>query len=118
MPNDQFDDETIDPLDEENDEDTDEPAGESVRGIASDEDDSLFDEDDEDELDDEALDEEDATDEVGSEGGSPGDTAARRTARVGQTQGSEATETWKPLDNEPVADDTRDSGGAPRRRTP
>lgn len=98
------------------DEPTDEPTpGESIADIGED-DESLFDEDD-DTLDDGAIEDEDTTEEVGSEGGSPGGAVTRRGGHVGDTRGSEATSTWGPLDNEPVSAATRDDTGARRRPT-
>jgi hypothetical protein len=84
---------------------------EDIVGIADDEEDELegFDEDDTDE---EALGHAEFTAEVGSEGGSPGEAVelarARGAERAEQPRGSEATETWRPAENEELTIDRRD----------
>ena len=90
-------------------------------GDVRDEDDDELDEDEEDEVVD--PDEEIATqgsreptDEVGSEGGSPGDTVERTRARGGLGRGSEATTTWeRGLD---ATHELRDEHDVPAKRTP
>ncbi len=72
-----------------------------------------------DELDDdvEGADDE-PTGEIGSEGGSPGDSVGVTRSRVGSTRGSEATETWSPDQDDTTATPRTDDTDRSRRRTP
>jgi hypothetical protein len=57
------------------------------------------------------------TGEVGSEGGSPGETVVTR-RRKEQVKGSEAGETWNPEQTETETVDTVGDEGQPRKRNP
>jgi hypothetical protein len=96
---------------ESNAPDTDEEA----RGLADDE----FEDSDEEDVEDEEQFEanERLTGEVGSEGGSPGETVV--TQRRGEAvRGSEAGETWSPEQNETRNVERVGEEGAPKRRNP
>jgi hypothetical protein len=83
---------------------------EDVVGAADEEGDEL--DDLEDEMDEESLSHADFTAEVGSEGGSPGEAVelarARGEERGAEPRGSEATETWRPAENDELTVDRRD----------
>jgi hypothetical protein len=104
-------------------------AGEDDADEAGDEeDDDILDEEDdevEDEEDDEVEEEGDEqattsretlTGEVGSEGGSPGETVLRRRSRAGLGHGSEATTTWQGGDD--ALEELEDEEGVPVKRAP
>jgi hypothetical protein len=60
---------------------------------------------------------EDVTGEVGSEGGSPGETVVTRRRGDG-VRGSEAGETWSPEQDDTGTVDRVGEDGAPKRRSP
>lgn len=102
---------------ERDDLDRDAPAdGEDVRGS---EDDEFEEEGDEDDLEDEEQYDADErlTGEVGSEGGSPGETVVTRRPSE-QVRGSEAGETWSPSQDETKAVERVGEDGAPKKRNP
>jgi hypothetical protein len=89
---------------------------EETRGM---EDDDDFEEGDEEDLEDEEQYEADEglTGEVGSEGGSPGETVVTR-RRGEQVRGSEAGETWNPGQEKTKAVERVGEQGQPRKRNP
>ncbi len=102
--------------DQERDPNPDSPrADEDTRGLEDDD----FEEGDEEDLEDEEQYDADErlTGEVGSEGGSPGETVAtrRRGERVG---GSEAGETWSPEQDDTKVVERVGENNAPRKRNP
>ena len=89
---------------------------EDVVGMEDEEDDDEF-EDVDDEFDEEPRNRE-ATDEVGDEGGSPGESMRKAQSRLARAGGSEAGETWRPSEGEQEIVDDRGEGGRPIRRAP
>jgi hypothetical protein len=92
------------------------PADEEERGFE--EDDDVEDTDEEDLEDEEQYEaNERVTGEVGSEGGSPGETVVTR-RRGERVKGSEATETWKPEQDETKTVERVGEEGQPLKRNP
>lgn len=92
------------------------PTDEEARGF-EDEDFEEADDVEDQNVDDEFDPNEEPTKEVGSEGGSPGDTVATR--RQGeQVRGSEKSETWSPEQDESKTVERVGDEGQPRRRNP
>lgn len=100
--------------------DRDEPDADEGRGIAGDEEEFEQDEGEDLEDDEEQYDsDERVTGEVGSEGGSPGETVTTRRKTTGTAaRGSEATTTWNPEGTESETVDKVGEDGPPRKRNP
>jgi hypothetical protein len=101
---------------EERDSDELDPADDDARGF---EDEDDLEEGDEEDLEDEDQYEADEglTGEVGSEGGSPGETVITR-RRGEQVRGSEAGETWNPEQDDTKTVERVGEQGQPRKRNP
>jgi hypothetical protein len=124
MPSDRND-EANDPIEDDDligaAEDDDDEADDEDDDIVDEEDDEDdLDEDDEEDLEDDdeqtASARDDVTDEVGSEGGSPGEAVERVSARAGLGRGSEATSTWE--GGRDVTRDRRDEDDVLVKRVP
>jgi hypothetical protein len=85
---------------------------------AGDEEDDEFEELDEEEDSDEKMRGVGQTDEVGSEGGSPGDSMGTRRFDAGGANGTEASETWQEDGADREFLDQTDDRGVPVRRSP
>lgn len=97
---------------------TDSPADDEARGLEDDDFEDADDSEEEDLEDEEQYDaDERLTGEVGSEGGSPGETVVTR-RRGEQVRGSESSETWSPEQDETSTVERVGDEGQPRKRNP
>jgi hypothetical protein len=95
----------------------DDEEGDEVVGMEDDDEDDEFEDVDDEEFDEEPRNRE-ATDEVGDEGGSPGESITKSQSRLARAGGSEAGETWRASEGEQEIVDHRGRGGRPIRRAP